>query len=411
MATTLYLRGTSDGASDWSSGTNDAKRNTTASGWDNYSLSLTRGAAATFQNVNTVTGPTNGVEIATAVPYAWVSPPLDADVTIAGSIVWNLWASESNMSANVAINGRLEKIDGATGAITLIDQTARTTEVAVTTRAVNNFAETPAAGVACKRGDRLRVCIFGDDAGTMASGFTFNLGYNGTTAAVDGDSYLTLTETLTFVSEPAGSQVFLTDTASDVATASVDREAWTSRGAGVQTDDRNTAAGWTAPLQVTDTAGGTVVDWWTRGLTAFTIGGAVRCNIRGLSSADANATVRVELAIANNDGSSPVTWAAMAYQMGFGTSQTALSFLIAGDDVAVTDGQRLRLRLLIDDYGAGPMVASQTVTIYYAGTSGGASGDTFLTFTQTLTESAPAVRPGWWGRIMKPQAVNRAGSW
>ena len=89
-----------------------------------------------------------------------------------GSITWNLWAAENDMTANVAINGRLEVIDGATGTITLIDQTARITEVAVTTRAVNNFAETPASGVACKRGDRLRVRIFGDDVGTMAAGWS-----------------------------------------------------------------------------------------------------------------------------------------------------------------------------------------------------------------------------------------------
>ena len=46
--------------------------------------------------------------------------------------------------------------------------------------------------------------------------------------------------------------------------AVTEREAWTSRGAGVQTDVRDTATGPTAPLQWTDTAGGTVVDWFTR---------------------------------------------------------------------------------------------------------------------------------------------------
>ena len=74
--------------------------------------------------------------------------------------------------------------------------------------------------------------------------------------------------------------MYLTDTASAVSTASVDREAWTSRGAGVQTDVRNTAAGWTAPLQLTDTAGGTVVDWFTRPLTAFTLTGMAVANLR-----------------------------------------------------------------------------------------------------------------------------------
>ena len=113
------------------------------------------------------------------------------------------------------------------------------------------------------------------------------------------------------VSMLLNSQVlYLTDTASDVATASVDREAWTSRGAGVQTDVTNTAAGWTAPIQVTDTAGGTVVDWFTKQLTAFTLTGMAVVNIRALeSNASAGASLRCEIARVESDGTSPTVWA------------------------------------------------------------------------------------------------------
>lgn len=396
MATQLFLGRTVNGGN-WNTGNNDADPFLgTTSGWFNMPLRLTRDAGVNASsNVLTVAGATNGVVV--PITTYWISDPLDADVTISGSITWNIWASESNMSANVAINGRLEKIDGATNAVTLIDQTTNVTEVAVTTRAANNFSETPAAGVACKRGDRLRVFIFGDDAGTMASGFNFNMSYGGTTAAADGDSYVTLTENLTFVSEPAGSQVFLTDTASPVATASVDREAWTSRGAGVQTDVRNTAAGFTAPLQVTDTAGGTVVDWFTKGLTAFTLGGAVRCNVRGLeSNLAANASFQVQIAVVDNDGTNPVVWGIGKASAELATTESAQSFLVAGDDLSVTNDQRIRIRISIDDFADGSvsstMAAGQTVTLHYAGTSGGASGDTYFTFTQSLTEYVPPVR-------------------
>jgi hypothetical protein len=389
VTTQLFFRAD---ISDYSTGNNDANLRGSAVGWTTRLLSTTRGATATSVSTSTVAGTTLGVEVG-AANYVWYSPPLDADVTISGSVTWNLRMAESDMNANCAGNGRLEVIDGATGAITLIDQTARTTEMAITTETAINFAETPAAGIACKRGDRLRVRVFADDAGTMGASFLFTLWFDGPTAAASGDSYLTLTENLTFVSEPAGSQVFPTDTVSDVATASVDREAWTSRGAGVQTDITNTAAGWTAPIQVTDTAGGTVVDWFTKALAAFTLGGAVRCNIRGLeSNIAANATARVEIAVVAGDGTGAVAWGATTYQQELTTSESALSFLVSGDDVAVTAGQRLRIRVLIDDASeSGTMAASQTVTTYYAGTSGGASGDTYLTFTQTLTENAAAT--------------------
>ena len=126
------------------------------------------------------------------------------------------------MTDNIAINGQIEVIDGATGVITLIDKTARVTEVAVTTRSANNFAETPAAGVACKRGDRLRVRIFAADAGTMATGGNFQTSWEGATSGADGDTYLTLTENLTFASEPAGTTIYPTNTsASGLSAASL----------------------------------------------------------------------------------------------------------------------------------------------------------------------------------------------
>lgn len=388
MATQLFFRGVT---SDYSTGNNDAKLDGSASGWVNVSLATTRGAGAQILTANTVAGATNGVELApVSNPYAFISPPLDADVTIAGSITWNLRASESSMSANVAINGVLEVIDGATGAFTLIDQTARTTELG-TSEAAANFAETPAAGVACKRGDRLRVRVFGDDAGTMASGFTFTFWLDGPTAAASGDSYLTLTENLTFASEPAGTTLYPTGTASAVATADNDLEAWTSRGGGVATAVASGSAGWEAPIQM-DTGG--AISWFTKPLQAVTLGGAVRCNVRAReTSASTDGSFRVEVAICDGDGTNPVVWAAASWPPELTTTEAALSLLIAGDDVALTDGQRLRIRFFADDPAAIPATGTGNVTLYYAGTSGGASGDTYLTFSQTLTEYVPPITP------------------
>jgi hypothetical protein len=407
MATQIFFRALATATGDppqYGSGDNRAKLDTNTSGWRVAYLSTSRGAAANGFQTNTAAGPTNGVEITgttvPTLPMEWVSDPLDADVTISGSITWNLRALEAAMAANVAINARLEVIDGATGALTLIDQTANATELG-TAEAAANFNETPAAGVACKRGDRLRCRVFGDDGGgNMASGNTFTFFANGPTGGASGDSYFTLTEDLTFVSEPAGSTVYLTDVASDVSTASVDREAWTDRDDGMVTDVTNTAAGWTAPIQVTDTAGGTVVDWFTPQLNAITLGGAARCNIRGLhSSSSANAGFRVEVARVDTNGGNATVWAVGQHWFPTSSSDTAFSFLVAGDDLAIADTDRLRIRVYIDDNSRLAMASGHTLTLDYGATSGGVAGDTFLTFTQSLTEYAP-VTP-------KPEAMRR----
>ena len=385
----LYLL---DTVSDYATGTNNAPLAGGTSAWLSYALSSTRGGSMTNPNTSTVTGPTSGIELAiSGTPRVWYSNPLDAAVTISGPILWNVWGAESNASANVAINGVLEVIDGATGTITGIDTTAHTVELA-TSATANNFAEVPGAGVACKRGDRLRVRVFGDDAGTMATGFTFFANVSGPTAGSSGDTFLAFTESLTFVSEPAGTTIYPTSTASDVSTASVDREAWTSRGDGLQFDTTNTAAGFTAPIQSTATAGGTVTDWFTKRLTAFTLGGAARVNAEvDESDAAANTAVRCEIARVDNDGTNATVWAATTCATE--SSGAAVSFLVSGDDLAITAGQRLRIRFYIDDWTGAAMVTGHTATVEYNGAFPAGAGDTYVTFTQTLTEFVPAATP------------------
>ena len=388
-------------------GTNLAKLDGTLSGWSGWALDTTLGDTLNvFTNTSTVAGTTLGVEITdTADPMHWISPPVAADVTISGTVTGNVWAAETNMSANVAINFVLDVIRATDNSIVQIVKSANVTEVAVTTRAVNNFTATPGAGVTVNKGDRLRVRIFGDDAGTMAAGFLFHIGLGGPTAAADGDSWVQVNETVTFLTAPSGTVIYLTDTASAVSTASVDREAWTARGAGVQTDDINTVAGWTAPLQWTDTAGGTVVDWFTRPLTAFTLTGLVKANVRAQQTSVADhASLRVEIARVAGDGTSPTVWASWClspydawndkegdfHWPALGGEHAEIVY-ISGDDLAVSDGQRLRIRAYLDDTGSVAMASGGTVTLYYAGTSGGASGDSFMTFTQTLTEFVAAT--------------------
>jgi hypothetical protein len=149
-----------------------------------------------------------------------------------------------------------------------------------------------------------------------------------------------------------------------------------------------------------------VVDWFTRPLTAVTLTGLVKGNIRAEQSALAgHASMRVEIARVAGDGTSPTVWASWCLSPydAFNDKEGDLHWAaaggehaeiiyISGDDLAISDGQRLRIRIYIDDTGSLAMGAGQTATLYYAGTSGGASGDSFLTFTQTLTEFSAVER-------------------
>ncbi len=416
MATQLFLRADSY---ETHLGDNPTNLAGSAVGWAGRVLLAARGSGVSVFTASTVTGPTNGIEVASGGdPGSFLTPPLAADVTISGAVTGNIWASESNMSANVAINFVVDKVASVDGAITQIVKSANTAEVAVTTRAANNFTATPGAGVACKRGDRLRVRVFGDDAGTMATGFTFNMGFSGATAGADGDTYVSFTETFSFEANPTGTVVYLTDTASDANPGSaVEKEAWTSRGSGSTNSITNTAAGWTAPIQVTNTAGGTVIEWYTKKLAAFTLGGICKFNIRALeSSSSADASLKAEVAVTASDGSSPtvlgVACIAPALTGGgeLATSDTAYTANVAVADTAITDQQRLRLRVFVDDLSYTPLVTGHTVTVTYSGTSAAAAGDTYVTLPQSISEYvASSATPPHPTIIM--QAISRAASW
>lgn len=351
-------------------------------------------------SVNTVNGPTNGLEIVlTLSPIIFVSPPLDADVTISGNITCNIWCLESSMNANAGPQVVIKRINGATGALADLVVSKEEGVEAGTAASVHNFSATPTS-TAFNRGDRIAVMVAANDIGTMASGFSFTLRSDGNTAGADGDTYVTFTETFSFTSEPAGSKLYLTTTAVGINPGSANEyEAWTTAGSSSTNAVTNTAAGWTAPIQCTETGGGTALEWYTKQLTAFTLGGAVRCNMRvkdsdGLS----NGTIRVEIAVCNSDGTGATVWGVATGYFDLTTTDTALSFLVSGDDTSVADGQRLRIRTYIDDGSSGfataALVTGKTITLSYNGGTGGAAGDTFLTFTQTLTEFVSDMPPG-----------------
>jgi hypothetical protein len=376
--------------------------------WDNNALETTRGGTNSggYPLKATVTGPTTGVELDSSGISLFVSPPLAAGVTISGAITANVWASEASMTDNAAINVRVMKLtNGSSGSHTISEvvRSARVTELA-TSAAVNNFSFTPASGVSFNRGDRIIVSLFGDDAGTMAAGGYIRTYLSGPTAAASGDSYLTFTETLTFEGTPTGTSVYLTNDAVSINPGSAtELLAWGNRGSGVSTAVTATQTTPTSPIQMTSTSGGTALEWYTPPLDgAQTLQGAILVNIRALmSSADADAATRCEIAVVDGDGTNASVWAwggggtddtsAGGSYILLTTSEATAQYLVTGADKSMTDGQRIRIRLYIDnawgqDYsltGAG-MASGYTTTLYYGGSSGG-SGDSYLTFSQTIS--------------------------
>jgi hypothetical protein len=337
-----------------------------------------------------------------------VSRPIAASVTIAGIITFNVWAYEDDMAANATVSVIVERLDETGTIISTVADKTFGTELG-TSNAAKNWTASAAevTDTTFDIGDRIRVRVYFDDATslTMGSGHTCVLRYAGTSAAFDGDSYVTFTETLTFQeTDPTGSQLFLTDTASAIADQGAgvnEKEMWTTRGGGVTTGIRDTAAGFTAPLQWTTSAGGNTIEWYTKPLQAFTLSGLVKCNLRALESAiAANAGMNAELAVVNGDGSGAAVFAsggiiagATTFATGSGelaAAETAETVYLAGQSISVTAGQRLRLRVLLDD-SAEALVTANTATLYYAGTSGGASGDSYITLAQTVSEAITFV--------------------
>lgn len=148
---------------------------------------IRRGAA-------TVAGPTAGVQIGSTKVSYWTNPL--AAVTISGTMTMNLWMDENNMSANVGAQVIVERCDGTGAFISTILNSEKGIELPVTTPTAQNWTATPTSTTLAD-GDRIRLRVYGNDVGTMASGFTFELSAGAPTAAALGDSWIQFTETIT----------------------------------------------------------------------------------------------------------------------------------------------------------------------------------------------------------------------
>lgn len=142
-------------------------------------------------------------------------------------------------------------------------------------------------------------------------------------------------------------------------------------------------------IQVTDTAGGQVLEWFTGQLNPVVILGNVTFNIRGLESAtaaNAAAGVRVDRCAPNGAVISAVVPLTSVPTLSneYTTSDTAKNANFTPTATTLAGGDRLKVTLYVRAATAATMGGGRTVTNTVDGPTANAAGDTFVTFVETL---------------------------
>lgn len=192
--------------------------------------------------------------------------------------------------------------------------------------------------------------------------------------------------------------VYLRDAASDIDPgAELEKLASPTRGAAAVSKVTNTAAGPTAGVQVTNGAGGTAIAWLSAPLDAVTIAGTVTFNVRmAESAAQANTGAQVKIERCNGAGVVQSTIVNSEQGTELTTSESARNWTATPTSTALSAGDRIKITVLGNDAG-GNMGSGRTFTLWYDGPTAGASGDSYVTFTESLSEQtggAPAD-VGW----------------
>lgn len=146
----------------------------------------------------TATGPTSiqATRSSGGTALAWITDPLDGPKINAASWTVRVWASESAVAANVGLHLDVYRYDVAEAGSALLSYSG-TTELSTSARDVN-LTTGVATATQFNDGDRLvfKLSIV-DAGGTMASGNTATIAYNGAIGRAEGDSYLVCPDTLT----------------------------------------------------------------------------------------------------------------------------------------------------------------------------------------------------------------------
>ena len=127
----------------------------------------------------------------------FLSRPLQA-VTISGTITFNLYGYEEQMTANAGLRVVVDRCDGSGNFISQIVASNKGTELGTGSTAVQNWTASPTS-TTLAAGDRIRVTVYTVDAGgTMAASGTVHVTIGGTTTGAGGnDTWVQFTENFT----------------------------------------------------------------------------------------------------------------------------------------------------------------------------------------------------------------------
>ena len=163
-------------------------------------------------------------------------------------------------------------------------------------------------------------------------------------------------------------------------------DAWTSRGDAAVSE---TGIGDTdGVIDLINDVNGTIF-WFSKPLAAVTIAGSITFNMRMAESAmTTNNGAAVRVIRANGAGAEISTLLTSSHGVEMTTAETARNWAATPTSTAFADGDRLLIKCGATEVGAG---AANIITLWFDGPSSGASGDSFLTFTETLTEFVAAA--------------------
>jgi len=136
----------------------------------------------------------------------------------------------------------------------------------------------------------------------------------------------------------------------------------------------------------------TIYEWFSFPCQAFTLSGLVLARLRGARAsgfASPDGSLGCQIAVVNGDGTSPTVFGWGFSPTDTTSTEATLECIVAGDDIAVTSGQRIRVRVVAcgiwgDHYGGG----FSNTDFFYDGPTADASGDSWIQLTETVSESA-----------------------
>jgi hypothetical protein len=174
-----------------------------------------QGAAIAHAVTNSLAGPITGQYFPSTAPgiyvtdtlggssLVWLSKPLSASVTIAGTITPNIWCFESNPSANIGFQYEIFRWSAETGGIvsSVARSGAASNECNKTSSTLKTAPTVTPTSTTFSAGDRILIVVYNDDANglTESGGRNWTIDYDGATPGAAGDTFFTFTETFTFV--------------------------------------------------------------------------------------------------------------------------------------------------------------------------------------------------------------------